>query len=1197
MISDAEFALWLLRPDRDPVCTIEADYQIESSGEPVQATLYLSDKPYFLSTQAYDDCVQSVPNFQRSLSGERLGVYQSSYGKIVLNNHDGSSDYVLSLALDGSQARFKFGDRSWDIADHRLMFIAQLVRASAPSAKTIEIEIKDSSAKLDQSICGTSPVGGTGPNADRLRPINLGFVRQVECLAVDDATLLFVHSDTGVNTAAVTVRNRGEEVVFVDNGDGTLTLDAGLSTAEKGQITADVLALAADADPSDLTRRRTSDIIDALVRDRAGLGAAGLYAGAGPTFTVGDDDDYLSGLDVPDTQNLKTAILPRVVDSGNCFYAVNRLNQFTFGRLRPNDIATLPVIPFAITSDDVDSKAQFSVDHELPTYYKLQAYMSKNWKISDDLVTSLTPEQRAVLTRPGLPKIQDDAVGVTYADAPELYDLSLVVSPVIETLLSGDDDDVDIDALIAWLETARFAILPIQENLRLTTGLENYQQELGDAMATTLTRVDGPNYFGIDDGALFQVTSINLRLTDQKIDFVFRRRRLSTPYPDGWVRVTTEADADTTTSFEFDSEAPAVVVPPPVPPAGGGGITGAPWYPANLPGIGGYGVFSVLTPGGSARAPAYVRVAHFVGQVQSFADFNRSVAMDSAGTRAAVGVSNDATHTGSSVPGTVQVYERSGGVWSSVATLDNSVDPNTAMLGYAVSIADDGTIVTSENVGSRVHVFTTPGTWTHTLLRNSGGTLADSACVINRDGNIIVVVETSGDSSFYVYKLASGTWSLQQTISVAPDKVFTVDISADGQLIAVSCGDVSTPNNLTLRTYDAGSPLTTWTMTNNITPTSDNGNTRTYAEQQVCIAADKSLIALVAPDDQDGTNNSGTVFVFKNDGTGAFAQQSWSRASSGSTGLGIGAVALSDDGGTLFVGEPYFDGTGTQQGRLFYKNGPGLFSGGPTYMNVGFTEIPNPYAGTTNKQRFVEAVATSGDASRIVVASGDFNDSGSSTVDFYELVTPLDSGLVLFLDEMNGAAASFTGRSPDTGGAYTAESGSLANLSVNGLGVAPSEDTTSTALVIPASGLTQSPNYAYRLSAKFTPTLLGVSGTNATVEIASRIAGTDTWLVDTSLFWQGTTMMLGITVENADGSTVFSPSGTDVTAAVTVGVEHELTVDVGPAGIVWKIDGTTIVSDGRQPDVFPDGVVFINSALNAVDTSNINLSQVKLVTL
>lgn len=1010
MISDADFALWLLRPDRDPVCTIEADYQIESSGEPVQATLFLSDKPYFLGTQAYDDCVQSVPNFQRSLSGERLGVYQSSYGKIVLNNHDGSSDYILSLALDGSQARFKFGDRAWDISDHRLMFIVQLVRASAPSTQTIEIDIKDASALLDQSIGGTSPVGGTGPNADRLRPINLGFVRQVECLAIDDTTLLFDHSDTGVNTTAVAVRNRGIGVTYVDNGDGTVTLDAGLSTAEKGGIVADVLALAADADPSDITRRRTSDIIDALVRDRAGLGVAGLYAGAGPTFTVADDDDYLSGISIPTTQNLMTVILPQVTDSGNCFWAVNRLNQFTFGRLRPNDIATLPVVPFAITSDDVDIKAQFSVDHELPTYYLLQAYMSKNWTISQDLVTSLTPEERAALTRPGLFKIQDAAVGVTYADAPELYDLSLVVSPTIETLLSGDDDTVDIDALIAWMETARFAILPLQENLHLTVGLEFYQQELGDAMAATITRVDGSTYFGIDVGSLFQVTGINLRLTDQKIDFVFRRRRLSTPYPDGWVRVTTEADADTTTSFEFDSEAPPVVVPAPVPP-GGGGITSAPWYPGSgtvgFAGISASTSFSVFADGVYPFDPYVLRVA------DTNADYLASSSQT--GTETAPGnrvsftgdgkymvVGDPQFDNGSGHTGIVRVFKWGGSSYSQIATLTYPTLSDSVLFGAYVDVSDQGVIAAAmDDSSGKWAVFLPTGTDTWSagtaVAAQSGGTPNFIRVAKGSSASSVVVVVGNFDAGVDAWTFNGTSWT--QTGTLGP-----ITHAGDTQWISTDAAINPNGNRVAVRSYGHtggpsyvevfGTDLSSWFHQQSIQvgATDASGGGAISGDQFDAIAwsRDTRVIAAGAGAVNRSSSFVGGVYVLQAlgnvNGTGSYegvqpyAQTALITGVGGSSVDFGSALALSDDGQFLCIGASAEPNAGSGRGIAYGVNklqsitGEIAVSSAPSLVNFA---SPHP---TTNDYRFGVAIGMNANGQTVGIAGRDPSNSGITEV-------------------------------------------------------------------------------------------------------------------------------------------------------------------------------------------------------------------------
>lgn len=557
-VSDAEFLAWCKQGHRaDRVCTIELDRVEEVGGEPETQTLYVSDKPYRQSSTRYHAIIQSVPEFYRELGGDRRSVYSSSYGSILLVSRGGSFDWLLDAALDGSEARFRLGDVAWSIDDHRIMFVALQVMAQRADPDTLEIQIQDRALTLNKSISGQILVGGTGPNADKPRKFNFGNVRQVECDLVDAGSLTYAHSDTGTNTVATAVYDRLTPVGYTDNGDGTQTLDA----SPDGIITADVVATAPDADPSDVTRHLTSDLIDVSVGLRSGLIAAGVYAGAHPTFTVGDDQDWPIGSSVNDTRNTFD-FLADAAKSGQFAYAFTRLGLFTYGRIRPNDIATLPVTPFDIVKDDIGFSEGIEVTHDVPGYYRIQAICDKNWTHTDDVATGLDPDDRALRTRKGLYLKQDDAVGDTYADKPELYDLTLVESPIIETLVSGDGDDTEDEPILAsWMEVERFNGLPWLERVqRINVGIEFYEQELMDVARLTFPR------FGFDAGELTQVIGVRTKLTEAKIEFTLLRRRLSQPYPFGWERVTTGTDAITVSSFDFDSVAPPIVVPPPGPP-------------------------------------------------------------------------------------------------------------------------------------------------------------------------------------------------------------------------------------------------------------------------------------------------------------------------------------------------------------------------------------------------------------------------------------------------------------------------------------------------------------------------------------------------------------------------------------------------------------------------------------------------------
>jgi len=581
---------------RERVVLVEIDYMAEIAGAPEVRTLYYSSS--VKTTQGrqgdltaglgsptgppviYEDALNSVPSFSRALSGPVSSTFSSSLGSIEIDNADGDKDAVLALALDGSQCRFYL----WDAGTKYLVFTALALRASAPSFDRISIMLKDSGELLNKSVGGTDLIGGTGPNADQWRPINFGYVHNLEAKVYDASALQYVHSDTGTFTSAVEVRDRGVSVSYTDNADGTFTLDA----APAGIITCDVVASYDGTDPT----RRVSDVMQFLVGDRLANNSGQGFDGAGSTFTIGDDDDYLIGISIAEARNI-VDVLNQITDSGNCFWAIKRTGEFFYGRLRPNNIADFGFTTATITEDDY-VQGSWKIDHDSPLYYLLQAYMSRNWTQQTDFAGVLTPDEQAVFTRPGIFLLQDAAVGTAYADIPEAYHKTLSISPAIDTLLSGGFDELDLPYLAAWMETRRFMQLPWIERLSMTVGMEFYFLELGDPVEVVTPR------YGLDGGDLFQVISINVNLTKSEIELVLMRRHLAEPLPPGWTRVTASID------FVPPLRALRPLINPPPPGPGGSGAPPCGWLYSVA-----RGWYFVPCGGGGGGSPGSVQTYNF----------------------------------------------------------------------------------------------------------------------------------------------------------------------------------------------------------------------------------------------------------------------------------------------------------------------------------------------------------------------------------------------------------------------------------------------------------------------------------------------------------------------------------------------------------------------------------------------------------
>jgi hypothetical protein len=526
-MASAAYIAWLKSDKANAVVLCHLNYMTEVASAPVPAIQRLSDRPYFLDTSPYIDAIVNVPQYKRDLTGDNFGSYSASFGTLELANEDGALDFLVAAFTAGHTISFYYGDASWAFASFELIFSAKIVKITAPSFGRLSVQLADTGILIDKSIGGDIKVGGIGPNSDRFRPLGFGYVRQVECMVLDEANLRYIVADTGMGTTGmtydiITVRDRGVPVLYTDNGDDTFDL----TYSPAGGITADVLYYASGTD-----HICVSDAMVHLVGDRAGLITLGHYAGPGVTYSVrpgsgipawldAGGEDYAIGLLNFEKRNI-IDLLTEIGNTGLNFWGITRLGDFTFGRIRPNDIAGLGVSPLA-TIVEADFKANsFKIDHADPMYYRLSCGVNKNWSQQSDFAGVLTPNQRGVLSRKNLGVIQNPTSGTQYNANPQNYNLSLAVSPQIETLLSADNDVTGDLRARHWMNTARAKQAPWIETVSGVFNIEYFELELGDPITLQMFR------YGYDAGELVQVVGIDINLTDAEVALRLCRRSTS----------------------------------------------------------------------------------------------------------------------------------------------------------------------------------------------------------------------------------------------------------------------------------------------------------------------------------------------------------------------------------------------------------------------------------------------------------------------------------------------------------------------------------------------------------------------------------------------------------------------------------------------------------------------------------------------
>lgn len=562
---------WFRRDDVLRVVLAEMNFRDQTgsgaSASAVTATEYLANWAYKddENSREYKARIASVPRYNRAIDRKTLrGRFTSTIGSLELNNADGALDYLLDKACDGSEIRFYIGDAG-NVAEGRLpwlrsqfifMFSAYVVGVSAPSWDKISIALKDTSLLLDKTIGGDVTIGGTGPNAQKFRPLNFGYIRQFEAILQDAATLTYVINRDGNNLTIVDVRDKGVSVGYTNNGDGTISLLA----SPAGKITVDFYVTAGTAGVlspglmSTALSTRISDAMDVLVGSEAGLIAQGKYAGASPNFERQYTNDYPIGISVPASTKV-TDVLEDVCNSGNVYYAARRDGYFTYGWVRPEALewflaGNYPSLSISDTIKKGDI-ASIRLTHGDPQAYEVQGYGNANLTQQQDLATSLSATQRALYEREGVypasylggeptataylgpDRVSGDHVGLFLGGAPQDYHLTLKRALGQRTLISCVDDADAQSMLSAWASVRRSQPLPNLEFVDITTeDLSLFQLELGNVIefffpdvidpASGITRSD--DRFGLN-GKHAQVVSIDLQLTENRIALGLAWRR------------------------------------------------------------------------------------------------------------------------------------------------------------------------------------------------------------------------------------------------------------------------------------------------------------------------------------------------------------------------------------------------------------------------------------------------------------------------------------------------------------------------------------------------------------------------------------------------------------------------------------------------------------------------------------------------
>lgn len=224
-LTDDQFKAWLADPSAARCVLVEAIANING----VDFIYYLSNLGYVTSTvdtpatTHYDSVIMGGCEITEEISLQG-GEGRMTVGDIEISNVNGVFDAWLGYIWTARPIRVYYGDMRWPRASFRLVFNGVIEDIASRSRNVLNIIIRDKLQRLNTTL-SSHKLGGDTQNADRLIPITLGEVSNVEPLLVDPATLTYQAHD-GWMQQFIEVRDNGVPVSIEVLADGKFSLQA-----------------------------------------------------------------------------------------------------------------------------------------------------------------------------------------------------------------------------------------------------------------------------------------------------------------------------------------------------------------------------------------------------------------------------------------------------------------------------------------------------------------------------------------------------------------------------------------------------------------------------------------------------------------------------------------------------------------------------------------------------------------------------------------------------------------------------------------------------------------------------------------------------------------------------------------------------------------------------------------------------------
>ncbi|REG96375.1 T9SS type A sorting domain-containing protein [Flavobacterium aquicola] len=380
----------------------------------------------------------------------------------------------------------------------------------------------------------------------------------------------------------------------------------------------------------------------------------------------------------------------------------------------------------------------------------------------------------------------------------------------------------------------------------------------------------------------------------------------------------------------------------------------------------------------------------------------KSVSVSGDGSTVAIGaVLSEANGFGYQT-GSVRVYKNVSGIWTKIGD-DLDGEASIDYCGWSVSLSYDGTILaigsyandTSGDEAGSVRVYQNiSGIWTQIGASIGGEALYDDSgwsVSLSDDGTVVAIGAPYNDAkgnatgSVRVYKNILGTWTkIGADIDgeeAGDNSGASISLSGDGTILAIGASYNSGSGRFagSVRVYKNVSD--TWTQ---IGADIDGEAAEDRSGYSVSLSRDGTTVAIGAPYNRGGTNEGGSVRVYKN------VLGTWTKIGADIDGETYNdnsgwSVSLSSDGTVLAIGTPHNAGNGVQSGSVrVYQNISG------TWTKIG-TDIDGERAGDYSGI----SISISGNGTTLAIGSPANDDSGDTvgSVRVFDLSALLETAL------------------------------------------------------------------------------------------------------------------------------------------------------------------------------------------------------------